>query len=223
MTAMLRTVCFALAGPLLAGIVHGQELRIISPANGTEITPDQELAVEITGEGEFLNISVAPSPVGGGDYSILPAGISAPSGRPPWVVPLDVPLKTDPQRYTIIAVGLTAAGTQVASAPVEIDVEPTEIPAVSFFNGPFITLSVKGCLALNNESGCPPFLVFGTYPDGTEVNLNWSTRIQFVSQSPAIARISEDGSSLIGVSPGKTKLTVFGKYAVDVTVFGKDR
>lgn len=121
-----------------------------------------------------------------------------------------------------------------AGAVVNVDVEPAEIPAVNL--PPNLTLPVDSCIALKfyGDSGellsCAiNFFVSGTYLDGTNVTLNDSSKITFASQDPSIARVWEKRSSqarlaaLVGVSAGKTKLLVFGKYTIDVTVVGQRR
>ena len=149
--------------------------------------------------------------------------ITAPLGRQPWVIHMDIPLRVDPQPYSIMAMGITEAGSEVQSGLVHIDVEPAKIPPVSF-HPPFVFMSFGSwCVGLTNDSFCPPLLIYGTYPDGTVVNLNRSTRITFRSQAPSIAQISPDHASLLGVSPGSTKVFFFGKYPIDVTVVGDSR
>jgi hypothetical protein len=122
-----------------------------------------------------------------------------------------------------MAMGITEEGAEVQSGLINIDVEPVEIPPVKF-HPPFVFISFGSwCVGLTNDSFCPPLLIYGTYPDGTVVSLNRSTRITLSSQAPSIAQISPDHASLLGVSPGSTKVLFFGKYPIDVTVQGKSQ
>jgi hypothetical protein len=198
---------------LLAAAPAGKPfIRIISPANAAVIRPGQKLMVKVTGAGEFQAVGVL-GPVGLG-------ATAPPFGKQPWIVPFEIPMETDPGKTYFTAIAVTLSGIEIDSKPIEIDVEPAEIPPVSFSQDP-IVISVGGCLSLSNESRClgPSLLVSGTYSNGPSVSLNESTRITYVSQAPSIAAVSRDGQSVVGVSPGSTKISVFGKYTVNVKVY----
>jgi hypothetical protein len=202
---------FATLGLELAAQSAQPSLRILLPANGTVVRPGQKLMVSVTGQGEYPEILVAGESV---------AGIKeAPLGKPPWLIPVEIgPI--DPGKTSFLAVSTTVSGTEVASNKVEIDVEPDEIPPIHFLDQ-ILLVPVGGCLSLTYEGQCVGVWVFivGKYDDGTEANMNNSTRLNPVSQAPSIAAVSPDGSTLIGVSPGTTKLVVFGKYSIDVRVY----
>jgi hypothetical protein len=208
-------------------LIHGpslfaqqkRTLRIVSPVRGAVVRPGHQIAVKIVGRGEFSSILVSAGPSRGGASPIGLNGITAPMGKQPWVVMLDIPLEADPQKYDLLAVGDMPTEAEVLSDPIEIDVEPAEIPPVSFSLPSIVMLFGNWCVGLTDDSPCAPHLqVWGTYPDGTIVNLNRSTKINFVSKDTSIARISLDGSSLVGGAPGSTTLVVFGKYTIDVVV-----
>jgi hypothetical protein len=159
----------------------------------------------------------------GGDADIF-GGIGGPVGKAPWIVPVGMRPAINPGKIDIAVTGTTASGKEMF-ASVVIDVEPVEIPPVTFLPAT-VTISVGDCLGLQKDA---PFLCFSTlsingkYPEGTDVILNESTRINFISQNPSIAAVSWNGAGLLGVSPGVTRLVVFGKYGVDVTVLAPRR
>jgi hypothetical protein len=216
--AVIATIALAITTgiPLLAA--PADELRIISPRNGTLVRPGQILAVTVTGEGEPRALLVI-----GGEFDVFGA-IAGPLGNPPWIVVFGISLAVNPGKIDLGVMGDTGSGKEMF-ASVVIDVEPVEIPPVTFSKAT-ITMGVDTCLKLreNGSFPCIDYLfVNGKYPDGTDVILNESTRINFVSQDPSIAAVSGNGGGLVGVSPGVTKLVVFGKYAIDVTVLGPRR
>jgi hypothetical protein len=183
-------------------------LRIVSPANGAVVRPGQKLAVKVAGSGEYPGLGILGEEVAG--------AIMAPMGKPPWII--SVALPAQPGKISLTATGTTVSGTEVNSDTIEIDVEPAEIPPVDF-EPPTLSISRGDCVRLTDEGRCGLSLrVHGTYPDGTRIYMNNSTRIKFISQIPSIAAVSRDGSTLYGISSGSTKIVVFGKFKVDVTV-----
>ncbi len=208
----------------LAAQTEDHALRIISPTKDMLVRPGRKVPVKITGSIELMALGVWGSSLHGEGSDLNVSSISAPLGKSPWTVMFDVPLEVDPQQYSIWAMGISTEGVGVRSTEITIDVEPADIPPVTF-HPPFVLMPYGGwCVSLTNKSSCgPPLEIYGKYPDGTEVNLNWSTRITYAPQDPSIARVSRDKSSLFGVSPGKTKVVVFGKYVIDVTVLSKDQ
>ncbi len=185
-------------------------LRIISPVNGVVVRPGQKLLVKVTGAGEYSGIGVLGEEVVG--------GIQAPMGKPPWIISVMIP--SEPGKTSLTAISTTLSGTEVESNTVEIDVEPVEIPPADFSHQAVRSMSLGGCLTFANESRCSglPLMIYGTYPDGTVLSLNRSTRLKPVSQSPSIVAVSKDGSTLFGVARGAAKIVVFGKYTIDIKV-----
>jgi hypothetical protein len=188
-------------------------LRIISPANGAVVRPRQTMMVKVTGAGEYAGIAVLGSEGSAGGINGKPAG------RPPWTIP--VRLNAEPGKEALMVAGALPSGEEVDSDPIEIDVEPAEIPRVVFSHPPPLLVPRGVCVSFYREESpsCGMGLfVSGIYPDGTEVNLSRSTRWKIVSQDPSIAQVTRDSSALVGQSPGSTKVVFFGKYTLDVTV-----
>jgi hypothetical protein len=100
-------------------------------------------------------------------------------------------------------------------------VEPAQIPPVVFSQPGPLLVPRGSCVSLYRE-GSPScgsgLFVSGTYPDGTNVDLSRSTRWKVVSPAPSILKVDRDGSYLLGMAPGATKVVFFGKYTLDVIV-----
>jgi hypothetical protein len=131
-------------------------------------------------------------------------------------VGLDVP--------TILKMRTTASGTDAEpGSEVHIDVEPAEIPPVTFSQRALIIPADTCVTLLRADTVCRQTLfVSGTYPGGTEVSLNKSSRLRLVSHAPSIVKVWK-GGSLVGVSPGSTRAVIFGDYTIDITVVGRRR
>lgn len=185
-------------------------LRIISPANGAVVRPGQKVALKLAGVGDYIVLEV----VGEVGAEVL----RSPVGKPPWTILLEIPMNTDPGKTAITAGGVTSSGVEIYSKPIEVDVEPVDIPQLTF-SPPNLSIPMGECVALSNDSPCELRLeVYGTFGDGTRVRLDGSSRITFTSESPAIARVTQNGKSLAGISVGSTELVVSGKYKVKVAV-----
>jgi len=212
-------------GSSLAAPPEKPTLRIISPLNGAVVRPGGKLTVKVTGTGEFLSITVIGEARLGEPWffrSLIPPVLGEPLARP-WDAVLDFPLKMPPGLYTLKAGGSAMSGAEVESDKINVDLEPLEIPPVTF-SPRALRIPVGGCVTIRGGSPhtCLQTLsVFGTYPGGTRVNFNESTKIHCVSQAPSIA-LSKDGV-VVGVSAGSTRIIVLGKYTIDVTVLDGQR
>lgn len=207
-----------LVGASLASPAEKPFLRIISPANGAVVRPGQKVALKLTGAGDYEILTVV------GAAGAVLGGNLRPVSKPPWTILLEIPLDTDLGKTDIIAAGVTASKMEVDATPIEVDIEPVEIPPVTF-DPPKLSIPLGRCVALwVGHSPCLLSLdIDGTYPDGTKARLDGSSRIKSTSESPSIARVTQNGKSLAGISVGSTKLVVFGKYKIDVTVTDPNR
>ena len=221
--ASLIIVC-----PLLAVPLEKPMLRIISPTSGIVVKPGQKVSFRITGSGIFTALEVVGEAM---------AGFEERPGKPPWVVSVEIPENTDPGLYSLTATGNTSETEVESINKVNIDVEPTEAPPL-LFSQRTLVIPLGDCVVLRpgsprgdrqEEKNRAPsgacgqnLFISGTYADGTNVTLNRSTKITFVSQAPSVAKVESD-SALVGVSAGKTKLVISGKYTIDVTVLDRKR
>ncbi len=188
-------------------------LRITSPPNGNVVRPGQRLVVTVVGAGEYPGVVIL------GEGLQKPGAIVAPMGNPPWHIPVEIPLNTDLGKTAITATGTTLAGEEVDSDSVQIDIEPVEIPPVKFTESSLF-IPLDGCIGVNSHAPIcgQTLLIFGAYPDGTEVSMNQSTRLTFVSKDPSIAYVNAGRDAIVGRSPGTTSIVFFGKYAISATV-----
>ncbi len=213
---LLAFVMIAALGTAPAQQKRKPYLQIISPANGSVIRPGRRFTATVRGDGEY--------PVGivllGEE---LVGAVESPLGKEPWVVPIEVPLSAPLGKTSLTAMSATASGEDVVSNELLVDIEPVEIPPVKF--GPLPALVRAGdCITVTSAGAAPcgsDLEIEGTYPDGTKVHMNESTRITMVSQDPSIAYINGGRSLIVGRSPGSTKITFFGKYSLDVKVYGQ--
>jgi hypothetical protein len=150
----------AIVGSLLAASPEKPTLRIISPANGAVVRPGQKLTLKITGRGAFSGVAVFAAAYHGGESQIGINGVVEPMGKPPWLVSLEIPLKTDPGLYSLVAFGTTVSGTEAESKEVNIDVEPVEIPRVTF-SWPALVVAVDRCISLYRQES--PDCGFGLF------------------------------------------------------------
>lgn len=211
----------AICASLHAAPPQKATIHIISPVNGTVLRPGKKLAVKITGRGALHGVLLTTLSSNGP----MSDDVFQPSGKPPWIVPLEIPLSTEPGPYSLVAASVegalgTAPEGEGVSNEVQIDIEPAAIPPVTFSESAF-TIPAISCITLFREDSptCAFHLfITGTYPDGTEVSLHRSTRLDFVSEDPAIVKVWKNGAALVGLSPGSTRISVLGKYTLDVTV-----
>jgi len=214
-------ILLAICGSLHAAPPREPTIRIISPVNGAVVRPGRKLAVKITGRGALPGVLLTTFSAEGP----MSDDVFQPLGKAPWIVPLDIPLTTEPGPYSLAAVSVTviqgsAPEGEGESNEVQIDVEPAQFPPLTFSETAFV-LPPDTCITLFREDSPPcafHLFITGTYPDGTEVSLNRSTRLNFVSQDPSIVKVWKSGAALVGLSPGSTRIDVLGKYTLDVTV-----
>jgi len=176
---------------LAVGMLHADgKLQIAAPntiyagaslAVTVNTTGDPLQSVSITGDGPFELTTCLTAPPYKYSYSI-PANF--PSGR-----------------YKFKAVGVTAFGANIFSDPAEVDVEQIEKPKK--LQSEFVSLTV-------GEHENVTLVIWGIFADGSKVDLTRSTQISYISDHPAVAEISAEGS-VKGVSAGKAKITA--KYA----------
>jgi hypothetical protein len=204
----------ATVGMLFAAPARRPFLRIVSPANGSVVRPGQKLAVKVTGAGDYSVVLILGSEEAVGE-------IEKSAGKPPWVIWVNISPNAEPGKETLTVMGVETSGTEVAPAQVDIDVEPAEIPPVTFSEPAPLVVPVGSCVSFYREPSpsCGRGLfVSGTYPGGENVDLSRSTRWKVVSRDSSIVKVSGDGSHLFGMAPGSTKVVFFGNYMLDVTV-----
>ncbi len=126
---------------------------------------------------------------------------------PPYRFSITIPARIRPGLYTLTAEGVSATSPIVASDRIFIDVERPDSPQKITADFRSAELSVGMWSEIQ---------VRGTYLYGSVLDLSRSTRTQYVSQSPDIATVTNEGL-VTGVSPGSTRVLVNG-ISVPVTV-----
>ncbi|SPE43132.1 exported hypothetical protein [Candidatus Sulfopaludibacter sp. SbA3] len=183
---------------LAAAVLHAEpQLQIDSPQNGQMVMAEGDLTVIVkTPDSVFQSISI----VGEGPFA-LSTGISA----PPYRFSYRISAEFASGRYRFRAAGVTGFGATVYSNPVEVDIEQSEKPKKL----------EAGCQSLSMiEHENAALVIWGTFANGSKVDLTRSTQIIYSSDRPAVAAVSNEG----GVSAsavGKARIIV--KYA-DKTV-----
>lgn len=195
----------SLSCALTALLVAQPRLRIISPADGTVVSPGGSLAVTVEVNpptGAFQSVFVAVFEPIGYSKQILSA--------PPYRFTLQIPSRTRPDKYPVTAVGFTGRDQVVMSDPIDILVERTDLPVrlrVSPTGGYDLLLDEKGYLEVTGE-----------FADGTKTNLAHSSHVKYVSSAPAVATVDSLGG-VTPVAPGSARVTVnYGDFKVEVPV-----
>ena len=176
---------------LAVGMLHADgQLQIASP---NTIYAGASLTVTVNPSGDRLQ---SVSIVGEGPFELTTC-----LTVPPYKYSYSIPANFPSGRYKFKAVGLTASGANIFSDQSEVDVEQTEKPKK--LQSEFLSLTV-------GEHENVTLVIWGIFADGSKVDLTRSTQISYISDRPAVAEISAEGS-VKGVSAGKAKITV--KYA----------
>ena len=198
LTATLFIAVAALALPLQAE----SKLQIRSPRNGTVVKPGETVTVEVSSSISYAHVVVAGTgPIG---YS---QGLTA----PPFVFSIRIPVDITPGQYQITAGGVAQSGQLDSSEPISIDVERPDKPISLKLQPLHLHLSVGDKIALS---------VWGTYTDGSVVNLRRSSQITYMSESPSIATVTKDGW-VTAAGVGFTKISVNSVFEVLVSVRAK--
>lgn len=153
-------------------------LEIVSPANGTVVTPGAPLTVLVTvSEGiDFLAVAL----IGEGMGSYYPTGGTALNFSFTFNVPN---IFVGPKQLT--AVGVDEHGHLIFSTSVTVDIEPTAA---------LIDLDVTPTLVAFEYAGEQlPLTVSGTYEDGTTFDLTHSSLVQYSSTDSTVATVDPSG------------------------------
>ena len=125
---------------------------------------------------------------------------------PPYQFSFTVPSTITPGLDTVGAMGTTASGPIFAVT--SIDLERSDSPQTIAVDHSQVELPINGQI---------PIAVFGTYADGSVVNLSQSTQTSYSSQNPSVATVSAYGV-VTGIAPGSTQIIVDGSITVGVIV-----
>jgi len=165
-------------------------LQIITPAAGTVVNPGQTIVVYVSTSGSpFGGVSLAAPELQITSTLILNA--------PPYQFSLGIPSRTTPGPYTIKALGM-GSGSPIFSNPVMIDVERADSPRSIAIDSALLQMSIGDKTSIR---------VFGTYSDGSVVDLSSSIRTKYELTSADVTSVSSEGL-VTAVAPGSTTIVV---------------
>ena len=187
---------------LVAVTLHADsQLQIESPENGAVVSAGGSVTVTVKAlPPTFQSVSI----VGDGPFA-LSTSLSA----PPYQYLYPVPADFAPGRYRFKAAGVTASGETSYSTPFEVDIErPDEARKLQ---------SEWVSLTFVDEKDLP-LQIWGTFADGSKIDVTRSTRTAYTSDRPGVVTVSAEGS-VSAVSAGKARITVkYGDRSIVVPV-----
>ena len=193
-------MCFVLC---TAATAAAQSLQIVSPADGTVVSPGQVVTISVvTSGGNFDMVTVF------GPGSFVPAGVLT---APPYRFSFQVPPGISPGRYVFVATGTTGPGQPHYSKGIALEVELPNTP---------VKLTVSPSVLTDMSVGDRGYLsdVEAAFADGTTRLVDKSKRISFHSDDPAIVTIDNRGL-YTAVAPGSTSISVsYGGLITEVPV-----
>jgi hypothetical protein len=176
-------------------------LQITSPKNGAVYNAGGALAITVQAPpSAFRSISI----VGDGLFAL-----STSLTVPPYQFSYPIPADAASGRYRFKAAGVEASGETVYSDSIEIDVERSD--DVRKLQSEWVSLT------FGDEKDLP-LLIWGTFADGSKIDVTRSKRTTYTSDRPTVAVVSSEGGvSAVGI--GKAKITVkYGDKSVIVPV-----
>lgn len=184
-----------LVGMLAAPLWTQPKIAITSPRDGVVVHPGESVTVIVTVSPPESLRMVAVFP----EDSLKIKGdlvLSAPPYRFTFEVPKDIQVAG---RYGMFASGLLAVNGSIDSDPIGIDVERSDPP---------LRLEEEfGSLTLGHVGESSTLLIYGTYADGSKVDLTHSSLTKYTSASQAIVKIDSHGRAT-AAGAGSTSITV---------------
>jgi hypothetical protein len=179
-------------------------LEISSPAPNAVVSPGQTVTVNVTSPANvtFTNVGViGESPIG--MSTTLASGVPAQFS---FNIPADIACR----RYIMSADGTTAAGQDVSSMNVTIDVERPDMPTSIRSTLPSIFFEAPG--------GRVPVRIWGSFADGKVLDVSASTNVVYGSSDPTVATVAASGE-VTGLAPGDAVVTAtYGPPAQGIVV-----
>ena len=116
---------------------------------------------------------------------------------------------------------ITAYGKQDDGlAAIQVDVEESEMPAKMYARGNIQNLHGLQELKLFDAGSQQSLTIYGTFPNGDDLDLINSTYLKLVSLNPKVVSVGEEGM-LIAIGPGATYVTAtytLGAETLQITV-----
>jgi hypothetical protein len=188
-------VCVALSWLAMCtanSLLPAQTLRIASPADGA-----------VVNSGQALTVIVSASPPGA--FQAVGLLVGSPLecdqvlGVPPYQFTIQIPPDVASRSYALVAMGLIAPGQGADSEPISIKVERSDSPQ-QLKAGPSMLLF--DYIGQEGQSR-----VYGSFADGSEVDLTYSSLITYTSDAPGVATV-DDNAEVTAVGPGTANILV---------------
>ena len=165
-----------LGGWLLMGMVYAQQslLQITSPVSQSTALEGQSITITVSADPSVQYVSV---------FTQSPLPEAQPTSVAAQFV-LTLPTNIPPGRYQLTAFGI-AGSSDVASAPVQIDVERQDAP---------VSISVQPTFVTIGTIGSPqPISVQGTFSDGSVLSLKNSSLVTYYSENTSVVTVAPGG------------------------------
>ncbi|MGO9095163.1 MAG: Ig-like domain-containing protein [Bryobacteraceae bacterium] len=188
-------VCVSLWWPAMyaaSSSLSAQTLQITSPSDGS-----------VANSGQPLTVTVAASPDGAFQFVALMTDLPLASdpvlAAPPYQFTIQIQPDAASRRYTITAIGVAGSTQAAVSAPVSIQVERPDTPRQ--------LTAEPSTLSFDYVSEGSALIVYGSFSDGSTVDLTDSSLITYSSDTPGIVTADNYGV-VTAVGPGSANVLV---------------
>lgn len=186
----LITSLIVILGTLSAAQQNQPLLQITSPNDGTVVNPGQTMTV------------VVSSPAGVSFNSVVlrgedPIGFSNAATAVPATFSITIPAEIDCRKYSLRALGATAAGDVADSDFIDLDVERADMPLSLSSQFPSLTMEAQGQVS--------PMMLTATFSDGSALQVTESTKVTYQSTNTLVFTVDGTGAAT-AVAPGNASL-----------------
>jgi hypothetical protein len=198
LTLVIALVCVAPA----RSQTGAKSLEIMSPANGSVISPGQTLVVALSSpdKSAFLGVSV----IGEGNIGSADAVRSLPAQ-----VSLTIPARIELRKYALTAFGVTTGGREV-STMIEIDVERPDMPQSIFGELRQLIFGAEG------ETGSIDLMA--RFADGSVLTVRESSKVAYTTSDPGVATVGSTGI-VTAIAEGEADITAtYGRAAAGISL-----
>lgn len=148
-------------------------------------------------------MKVAASPAGAFQFvalmADLPVEIDEVRKVPPYEFAIQIPPETASRRYTVMALGVAGPRQAAKSAPVSIQVERPDSPKQLKAEPSTLNFQYVGDDARMS--------VYGSFADGSTVDLTDSSLLTCASNAPEVATVNSN-AVVTAVGPGRSGITI---------------
>jgi hypothetical protein len=160
-------------------------LQIASPENKAVVHPRQSLKVVVKASGTGLKDVYL---VGTGDI-----GFSKQLTSPPYEFIIGIPSRHKPGLQVLTADGYAGSDVKVKPHRIFLDIERADSPLSLRVEPSFFAFPASDGSYLSPVDENAPIDIYGSFEDGTALNLSQSTLTKFSSDNPAVADIESHG------------------------------